>query len=157
MTRRTTTAAAALAVAAIAAPAAATTAAFAGTTARAARAATVRIGHTSAGSILETGSGFTLYMFTADGHNRDNCVRKSGCASVWPPYTVSGRPVAGSGVRASLLGTITISGGKHQVTYAGHPLYRYASDSGPGATDYLGFSSFGGTWDGVSASGGRVS
>jgi predicted lipoprotein with Yx(FWY)xxD motif len=161
MTRRTATTAATLATAAaLIAPSAAALAgptAHAGTTAHAARAATVRLGRTSAGKLLETSSGFTLYQFTADRHDHDSCVSKPGCASAWPPYTVHGRPVAGAGVKASLLGTITISGGRHQVTYAGHPLYRYVEDSGPGATDYLGFSSFGGSWDGLTASGARVS
>ena len=121
-----------------------------------ARSATVHIAHTSAGSLLVASNGFTLYLFTADHRNSDHCVKVSGCTSVWPPLTASGKPTAGSGARRSLLGTISLGHGRRQVTYAGHPLYRYTGDGGPGATGYLGFTSFGGTWDGVTASGHAV-
>lgn len=117
---------------------------------------TVKVGRTAAGQLLETSSGPTLYMFTRDGRNRDTCVTISGCAQVWPPFTVNGKPTAGRGVKSSLLGSIRIGGGHHQVTYAGHPLYLYAGDSSAGDTGYLGFSSFGGTWFGVSAAGQAV-
>ena len=105
---------------------------------------------------ITTAKGLTLYMFSADAKNKDNCIKQSGCASNWPPLTVSGKPTAGSGAKASLLGTISISGGKKQVTYAGHPLYTFTGDSSPAATDYIGQQGFGGTWYGVSASGSAV-
>lgn len=125
-------------------------------TAVAASTASVRLIKTSKGKILANRRGFTLYMFTADRRNVDRCVKKSGCVAVWPPYTVSGTPTAGTGVQRSLLRTIRLANGKHQVTYAGHPLYRYTGDSGPAATSYIGISSFGGTWYGVNASGHAV-
>lgn len=117
---------------------------------------TVKLGPTAAGQLLETSSGLTLYMFTHDDRNRDTCVTISGCAQVWPPFTIKGKPTAGHSVKSSLLGSIRISGGRHQVTYAGHPLYLYAGDSTAGDTGYLGVSSFGGTWFGVSAAGRTV-
>lgn len=117
---------------------------------------TVKVAHTSVGRLLETGGGLTVYMFTADSRNHDRCVSTKGCAGVWPPLTVSGRPVAGTGVNRALLGTITLPNGRHQVTYAGHPLYRYSGDSSPGDTSYIGISSFHGTWYGVNAAGGSV-
>jgi predicted lipoprotein with Yx(FWY)xxD motif len=117
---------------------------------------TVKLGQTAAGRLLETSSGLTLYMFTRDGRNRDTCVTISGCPQVWPPFTIKGKPTAGPSVKSSLLGSITIAGGRHQVTYAGHPLYLYAGDSTVGDTGYPGFSSFGGTWFGVSATGRTV-
>jgi predicted lipoprotein with Yx(FWY)xxD motif len=57
-----------------------------------------------------------------------------------------------AGVKASLLSTTS----GHQVTYAGHPLYTYSGDSGPGDTSYVGAKSFGGTWYAINASGGTV-
>jgi hypothetical protein len=41
-------------------------------------------------------------------------------------------------------------------TYAGHPLYTYSADSGPGKTSYVGAKQFGGTWYAINASGGTV-
>jgi predicted lipoprotein with Yx(FWY)xxD motif len=128
----------------------------ASTTASAASAATVRLIHTSKGKILGSARGFTLYMFTADRRNSDRCVKKSGCTSIWPPLTVKGRPTAGTGLRRSLLGTIRLPGGRHQVTYAGHPLYRYSGDSGPARTFYIGASQFGGRWFALNAAGKEV-
>jgi predicted lipoprotein with Yx(FWY)xxD motif len=118
--------------------------------------ATVKLVHTSRGSLLVGPNGHTLYLFTRDGRNHDACVAISGCASAWPPFTVSGKAAAGQGVRKSLLGTITISHGRHQVTYAGHPLYYYVGDSAAAETSYLGINASGGGWFGVSASGSRV-
>lgn len=125
-------------------------------TASTASGATVRLIHTSVGKILASTRGFTLYMFTADRRNSDRCVKKSGCTSVWPPYTVKGRPTAGPGVSRSRLGTIRLPNGRHQVTYAGHPLYRYTGDSSPGSTYYIGVKAFGGTWLALNAAGHSV-
>lgn len=119
-------------------------------------ASTVRITHTSRGSLLVNNRGYTLYLFTADRRGSDRCLRVKGCAAAWPPYTVSGRESAGPGARQSLLGTINIGHGRRQVTYDGHPLYGYAGAGAPASTGYIGISSFGGTWYGVSASGGAV-
>ena len=116
------------------------------------RAATVQLRHTSLGSILVSSSGRTLYEFTRDHANKNSCVAISGCSEVWPSLKASGRPTAGSGIKASLLSTT----GGHQVTYAGHPLYTYSGDSGPGKTSYVGFKSFGGTWYAINAAGGTV-
>jgi predicted lipoprotein with Yx(FWY)xxD motif len=114
--------------------------------------ATVQLRHTSLGSILVNSSGHTLYEFTRDHANKNSCAAISGCSAAWPSLKASGRPTAGSGVKASLLSTTS----GHQVTYAGHPLYTYSGDSGPGKTSYVGAKSFGGTWYAINASGGTV-
>jgi predicted lipoprotein with Yx(FWY)xxD motif len=116
------------------------------------RAATVQLHHTNLGNILVSSSGRTLYEFTRDHGNKSSCATTRGCSAVWPSLTASGRPTAGSGIKASLLST---TGGK-QVTYAGHPLYTYSGDSGPGKTSYVGAKEFGGTWYAINASGGAV-
>ena len=67
-----------------------------------------------------------------------------------------GKPVAGPGVRASLLSTIRLPGGTRQVTYAGHALYLYSGDTGPGQTSYVGETAFGGRWYAIDASGRTV-
>jgi predicted lipoprotein with Yx(FWY)xxD motif len=121
-------------------------------TAHSSRTATVQLRHTSLGSILVSSSGRTLYEFTKDHAGKNSCAAISGCSAVWPSLKTSGRPTAGSGVKASLLSSTSGS----QVTYAGHPLYTYSGDSGPGKTSYVGAKQFGGTWYAISASGGTV-
>jgi predicted lipoprotein with Yx(FWY)xxD motif len=70
-----------------------------------------------------------LYIFQRDGRKVSRCY--GACARAWPPLLTKGRPVAGPGVRRSLLGTTRRRNGKLQVTYDGKPLYRYAHE-GPG-------------------------
>jgi predicted lipoprotein with Yx(FWY)xxD motif len=103
------------------------------------------------GTILVTSSGKTLYMLTADSSTASACT--ASCASAWPPLTTTGNPRAGSGVEATLLGTITRSQGSKQVTYAGHPLYTYVGDSAAGQVNGEGIASFGGTWFVLNTSG----
>lgn len=146
----------ALAVGTLAAPCAAPLAGQAHPTATATAAATISARHSARGTILTDGRGFTLYAFTRDGHNRDRCIPTAGCAAIWPAVKTGGRPRAGTGVRGSRLGSIRIPGGAMQVTYAGHPLYRYSADSSPAQTGYIGFSSFGGTWKAVRPTGAEV-
>jgi len=116
------------------------------------RAATVQLRHTSLGSILVSSSGRTLYEFTRDHANKSSCAAISGCSAVWPSLKAGGRLTAGSGVKGSLLSSTS----GNQITYAGHPLYTYSADSGPGKTSYVGVKQFGGTWYALNASGGRV-
>ena len=116
---------------------------------------TVTLHKTSLGSVLATRSGRTLYQFAADKRGRSACTA-AACVQFWPPLAAKGRPTAGKGVRASLLGTIRRPGGVRQVTYAGHPLYTFALDKGAGQTKGQGLNDFGGKWWAVSASGRKV-
>jgi predicted lipoprotein with Yx(FWY)xxD motif len=107
----------------------------------------VTLHSTSKGKVLATSTGRTLYLYTPDGHNKSNCT--GSCASYWPPLMTTGKPVAGMGVKQSLLGTAK-RGAKLQVTYNGHPLYRYVGDSGAGQVTGEGSNS---TWYVVTAAG----
>ncbi len=80
------------------------------------------------GQILVDGEGFTLYLFDNDSEGESACT--DDCAETWPPLT--GEATAGEGADAALLGTITREDGSEQVTYNGHPLYRFAPDEAPG-------------------------
>jgi len=111
---------------------------------------------TSKGTILVNAKGFTIYAFTKDSRNTDRCVKTNGCATAWPPVTTSGKPIAGPGVKAALIGTITPKHGVRQVTYAGHPLYTYIADTHPGQTTYVNFLQFGGRWPALDAAGHEV-
>jgi predicted lipoprotein with Yx(FWY)xxD motif len=114
--------------------------------AREAGVATVNLAKTARGYILVSSTGFTLYEFTRDSNGQNSCVEISGCPHFWPALPVTGAPTAGPGVKASLLSTITLPDGTSQVTYAGHPLYTFTEDSGPGETGYVGVRAFGGYW-----------
>ena len=118
--------------------------------------AKLQLRKTSVGTILVNAKGFTLYAFTRDGRNKDNCAKISGCLSVWPVLATSGKAIAGRGVNASLIGSITPKGGVKQVTYAGHPLYTYVADTSPGQTSYVNVFQSGGYWPAVNAAGKEV-
>jgi predicted lipoprotein with Yx(FWY)xxD motif len=118
--------------------------------------AKLQLRKTSVGTILVNGRGFTIYAFTKDGRNRDACASISGCLGVWPVVSGAAKPLTGPGVKSSLIGTITLKGGTKQLTYAGHPLYTYVADSGPGQTSYVNFLQFGGRWPAINAAGQEV-
>ena len=125
-------------------------------TAHASRVAKVELRRTSLGKVLVDSSGDTLYRFSKDSHNKDTCQSINKCFGTWPALSTSARPVAGPGVKSSLLSTIKLSDGARQVTYAGHPLYRYAETSEAGETAYVGAEQFGGTWYALNAAGSTV-
>jgi predicted lipoprotein with Yx(FWY)xxD motif len=95
------------------------------------------------GRILFDGAGRALYAFTRDLRGRSVCA--GACAKAWPPYLVLGRPKAGTGVKASLLGTTKRAGGKLQATYGGRPLYYYVGDP-VGQVRCQNVNEFGGLW-----------
>jgi predicted lipoprotein with Yx(FWY)xxD motif len=115
---------------------------------------TVMLHQTNLGKVLATKSGMTLYLFKADHGRTSACYGQ--CAGYWPPLLVKGKPSAGAGVKAKLLGTIKRKNGTHQVTYAGHPLYRYKADTQAGQATGEGQDFFGGKWYGVNSSGKAV-
>jgi predicted lipoprotein with Yx(FWY)xxD motif len=121
-----------------------------------ARVAKVQLRHTELGKILVNAAGFTVYRFTRDPRNKDTCMGVENCSEIWPPLLTSGHPIAGAGVKKSLLSSIRLPNGKRQVTYAGHPLYLYSPSTERGETSYVGFSSYGGTWYAVNAAGNYV-
>jgi predicted lipoprotein with Yx(FWY)xxD motif len=115
---------------------------------------TVDLRSTKLGKVLATKSGLTLYLFKIDRNGRSACYGQ--CATYWPPLIAKGKPTAGTGVKAKLLGTIKRKDGTKQVTYAGHPLYRFKLDKRAGQVNGEGQDFFGGKWYGVNASGKAV-
>jgi predicted lipoprotein with Yx(FWY)xxD motif len=134
------------ALAVLCAPLAASAAATAGP-------ATISLSSTKLGMILTTNNGHTVFAFTKDVPNQNNCVTTPFCKLFWPALTTVGAPVAAPGVDASNLSTITLAGGVQQVTYFGHPLYGYILNIFPRATGYVGVTAFGGTWEALDATG----
>lgn len=117
--------------------------------------ATISAASSAYGKILVVGAGdytgCSLYLLTSDQLRAltgadyacsDNANPTGApCDSfLWPAVLTDGAPIAGPGVNATLLGTVTRSdiaglGPVQQVTYAGFPLYRFFLDEEPGETE----------------------
>ena len=118
---------------------------------RASKGAVVALRATALGKVLVDAHGRTLYLFEKDKRGMSAC--NGACVTYWPPLLSNAKPRPGRGVRASLLGLTRRTDGKRQVTYAGHPLYRFVGDRKAGQTTGEGLNNFGATWDVVAASG----
>jgi len=114
----------------------------------------VALANSPLGHILVDSKGITLYDFVKDKGTTSACY--GACAALWPPLTTKGKPVAGRGVRGSLLGTTKRKDGKLEVTYGGHPLYYFVTDRKPGQTTGQGVNQFGGPWWVISAAGKEI-
>ena len=117
-------------------------------------AATVGVGKTGLGTILINSGGRTLYLFKADVGTKSAC--SGACATAWPPLLTNGKPTASGGAKVSLLGTTARSDGTRQVTYNGHPLYRYAADAKPGDDAGQALNQFGAEWYVLAANGSKI-
>ncbi len=132
------------------------------------------------GEYLTDGEGRTLYLFekeheegedegeqgeaeegeqggtTQEGVNPMAAECTGECLEAWPPLVTEGEPIAGEGVDASLLGTVTMEDGRTQVTYNGWPLYYFVRDENPGDINGQDIHSFGGEWYIVSPEGNPI-
>ena len=115
---------------------------------------TVRVAKSRLGRILVDSRGITLYDFVADKHGRSSCY--GACATYWPPLLTKGKPHAGTGVRASLLGTTKRKDGKLELVYNHHPLYYFVGDRKPGQTTGQGLNQFGAPWWALSPAGKEI-
>ena len=118
------------------------------------RAATVSTARTRLGRVITDGHGLTLYLFEKDKRGRSAC--SGACAVYWPPLLTRGTPMASGAAKQSLLGTIKRANGARQVTYAGHPLYRFVQDTKRGQTTGEGSQLFGAGWDVLSPAGKKI-
>lgn len=117
---------------------------------------TVRTATSSSfGPILVAANGRTLYRYTIDRKGVNRCSGNATCNKFWSALLVKAgtKPTAGSGAKASLLGTITAAHGMRQVTYAGFPLYYFAGDKKAGQVNGEGVQS---VWFVVNAKGALV-
>jgi predicted lipoprotein with Yx(FWY)xxD motif len=88
------------------------------------------------GAILVNRHCQTLYLLTSEQGGKITCTKASGCTKFWPETLLaSGMTAAkaGSGVQASMLGTVTDASGNLEVTYNHWPLYTFVKDAGHGA------------------------
>lgn len=109
---------------------------------------------TGVGTVLVDSTGRTLYELSADQGGKVTCT-SSSCTSAWPPLLVpdASSVHAGSGVNASMLGTVKTPSGQLQVMYNHWPLYRFSGDSGPDQANGQDIHSFGGVWHPLDAAG----
>jgi predicted lipoprotein with Yx(FWY)xxD motif len=121
----------------------------------AASGAAINLGSSGVGQVLVDSNGQTVYLFLADKGTASSC-NSASCVQYWPPVLTSGAPQAGPGINASLLGTTMRADGTTQVTYAGHPLYRFLPDQKAGDTKGQGVNAFGAPWYVVSPSGAQI-
>jgi predicted lipoprotein with Yx(FWY)xxD motif len=105
------------------------------------------------GSILFDSDEQAIYLFQKETTSESQCY--GACAEAWPPVVTDGKPQAGSGLDAKLLGTTERDDGSSQVTYDGHPLYYYVDDP-PGQVLCQNVTEFGGLWLVVSPTGAPV-
>lgn len=108
----------------------------------------LHVATTSLGKVLVDGEGRTVYLLTADGHDTSTC--GAGCLAVWPAVAPGHAKLGvATGSTATPDGTMTM-------TVAGHPVYVFSEDHGPGDVNGEGLKEFGGTWYAVSATGAAV-
>ena len=96
------------------------------------------------GRVIVDAQGRTLYRFTAEAQGRPVCT--GACVDTWPPATVNA-----AGALPAHVATVKRDDGALQLTYDGHPLYRYAGDSSKADAKGEGV---GGQWYVVKAGGG---
>ncbi len=88
-------------------------------------AAKIKAATTSAGKILITPEGMSLYTFDNDAGGKSNC--DGDCAAAWPPFAAPA-----NATKDGNLTPITRNDGSMQWAYKGQPLYAWAGDTQPG-------------------------
>lgn len=88
---------------------------------------------TSLGSVLEVGSGKTLYVHAGDSATASTCL--DDCATAWPPLFIeAGTTIVSPPGASGPFGSITRPDGSIQATYNGMPLYFWQGDVNSGDT-----------------------
>jgi predicted lipoprotein with Yx(FWY)xxD motif len=103
----------------------------------------VKVRGSEYGRVLVDARGRTLYLLDSERAGRSECYGE--CARAWPPLLSRGAPRARGEAEQRLLGRTRRHGGARQVTYRGHPLYRYAPE-GPREILCQDVFEYGGTW-----------
>ena len=96
------------------------------------------------GAHLTDAQGNTLYLFAADKSTDSTCY--GACATYWPPFTTTETPQVAGQAQLAMVGTTKRTDGTTQVTYAGHPLYYFKSDTTAGDAKGQGKNLSGGLW-----------
>ena len=107
----------------------------------------------TAGKILQTPKGLTLYIFAADPPNKSTCY--DTCAKYWPPLLVpmGTKPTAKMTGIPGTFGVIMRKDGTQQLTYDRAPLYTFLEDKDSKDAYGQGVVASGGYWWVVVAAG----
>lgn len=97
---------------------------------------TVTVSGTSE-TVLTDAQGFTLYTHSTD---TPTSVCSGACAAAWPPLLLPSGPRARASVPGVLASETNPNG--MQITYNGHPLYRWKNDTSPGQATGEGINNF---------------
>src|SRR5690606_40207638 len=85
-----------------------------------------------AGPYLTDSAGSALYTLEGDSDG-SGCV--DACRDAWPPLLVGDvAPTGSERLQVAMVAATERPDGGSQGTYGGHPLYRYAADTGAGRT-----------------------
>lgn len=101
------------------------------------------------GHVLVNGDGRTLYVLASEKGGRITCTASGSCTKYWPPVILpsgAAHGIAGRGVQASSLGSVSSPSGELRLTYAGWPLYTYVGDSRAGQASGQGVKDSFGVW-----------
>jgi len=91
---------------------------------------TAAVADSSLGKILVAATNkMTLYTYAKDTTDLSNCY--DACATSWPPFTITGAPIAATGITGKL-GVAARKDGSKQLTWNSKPLYFYNKDTKPG-------------------------
>jgi predicted lipoprotein with Yx(FWY)xxD motif len=109
----------------------------------------LHVASTSLGKVLVDTTGKTVYTLSADGPNKSTCA--ASCLALWPAV-----PPGQAAHVTGMVSSTTTPDGTKIATVAGHPVYTFSQDQGPGDVNGEGIKAFGGTWYAVSAAGKTV-
>jgi predicted lipoprotein with Yx(FWY)xxD motif len=103
-------------------------------------------GSTARENIVVTPRGHAVYTLSGDSKRHPKCTKSNQCFSFWPPVTVSSSKKMSkpAGIKGKL--GVWRRNGLRQLTLAGHPLYRFATDTSRDHATGEGIKTFGGTW-----------
>lgn len=108
---------------------------------------------TEQGMLIVDLSGHTLYTFDKDTNGKSACY--GACAKAWPPALTEDEARPGGSALPGKVGTTKRRDGTIQLTYSGHPLYRYSRDKSADING-KGVEAFGGTWYAIRPSGEKL-
>ena len=114
----------------------------------------LNVAKTGLGNVLIDAQGRTLYLFEKDAGGMSSCFGE--CANDWPPARATRNPTVGGGLTAAKATTTARNDGTPELSYNGHPLYRFEGDHKPGDTTGQHVKAFGGEWYAVSTTGDEV-